>query len=204
MRVASRCRRAVFPLFANVLRPRSLGLWDRAELHRRCPRRGTRSRRSTPSNSPGGVWPAPTPTGTRSTLWMRSCKQRNEARKSMLEALDSRRFESFCHPIQPRFPRAHPTQPRARPSARDIATALIEARFRAFAEAADRLGPILGPATTTGRESAASDFATTRVLRRALSRSDTSAEQATGGAPGQTWFGSRCRRGHHSPACPGR
>ena len=65
-------------------------------------------------------------------------EQRNEARKTMLEALDSRRYESFVSRFG-RALRARPPRSSADPSspARDIAPLLIEARFRAFEKAAD-------------------------------------------------------------------
>lgn len=73
--------------------------------------------------------------------------ERLEARTAMLEALDSRRYESFVN----RFTRILRSLPEStfaagEAPARDVAPVLLDARMQALREAADELGPEAEPA----------------------------------------------------------
>ena len=142
MRVASRRLRAAFSLFSKVLPPGVLVL--RTELSWIGGVLGAVRDLDVQLQQLAG-WRVVLPDADRNALDALDAllqEQRNEARKTMLEALDSRRYESFVSRFG-RALRARPARSSVDPSspARDIAPPLIEARFRAFGRAADRLGP---------------------------------------------------------------
>jgi CHAD domain-containing protein len=142
MRVASRRLRAALSLFSEVLPPGVVAL--RTELRWIAGVLGAVRDLDVQLQQLDG-WRSSLPEADRGALDGLDAvleEQRTIARATMLEALDSGRYESFVN----RFGRAL----RARPprdsapwssSARHVAPALIEARFRAVRKAADRLGP---------------------------------------------------------------
>jgi triphosphatase len=142
MRVASRRLRAALTLFADVLPQHVVGL--REELRWIGGVLGAVRDLDVQLQQLDG-WRATLPEADRSALDALNAlleDQRAEARATMLEALDSRRYESFVS----RFGRALRARPPRNSTvwsspARDFAPALIEARFRAVRRAVDRLGP---------------------------------------------------------------
>jgi CHAD domain-containing protein len=142
MRVASRRLRAALTLFAEVLPPQVVAL--REELRWIGGVLGAVRDLDVQLQQLDG-WRATLPEADRSALDALNAlleDQRAEARATMLEALDSRRYESFVD----RFGRALRARPPRNSAlwsspARDHAPALIEARFRAVRRATDRLGP---------------------------------------------------------------
>jgi CHAD domain-containing protein len=145
MRVASRRLRAAFSLFSNVLPPAVLAL--RTELSWIGGVLGAVRDLDVQLQQLAG-WRVAIPDVDRNALDALDAllqEQRNEARKTMLEALDSRRFESFVNRFSRALRARAPRSPAPPSPARDIAPVLIEARFRAFEKAADRLGPTSRP-----------------------------------------------------------
>ena len=142
MRVASRRLRAALSLFSEVLPPGVVAL--RTELRWIGGVLGPVRDLDVQLEQLDG-WRSSLPEADRSALDGLDIlleEQRAEARATMLEALDSRRYESFVN----RFGRALRARPPRNSAlwsspARHVAPALIEARFRAVRKAADRLGP---------------------------------------------------------------
>jgi triphosphatase len=141
MRVASRRLRAALSLFSEVLPPGVVAL--RTELRWIGGFLGAVRDLDVQLQQLDG-WRSSLPEADRSALDALDElleDQRAEARSTMLEELDSRRYESFVSRFG-RAVRARPPRDSALWSspARDVAPALIEARFRAVRKAADRLG----------------------------------------------------------------
>jgi CHAD domain-containing protein len=142
MRVASRRLRAALKLFTDVLPPQVVTL--REELRWIGAILGAVRDLDVQLQQLDG-WRAALPEADRSVLDALNSlleDQRAEARATMLAALDSRRYESFVNRFS-RALRARPPRNSALWSspARQVAPALIEARFRAVRKAAHRLGP---------------------------------------------------------------
>jgi len=142
MRVASRRLRAALTLFAEVLPPQVVAL--REELRWIGGVLGAVRDLDVQLEQLDG-WRATLPEADRSALDALNSlleEQRAEARATMLEALDSRRYESFVN----RFGRALRARPPRNSAlwsapARQVAPALIEARFRAVRRAVKGLDP---------------------------------------------------------------